>query len=139
MITIIKYVFFIFFSTFCFKQVNRSNFKSIFDNFNAQLMTTPLRVLFSTLGYLWNNNFRNITTLNSISTTFNVDWNILYDNNAKKFGLLAFVFTLIVYRWLILLKRLILWPFKLGIFSFIYSVLGLDVKWFLGIFDFFLC
>lgn len=41
------------------------------------------------------------------------------------------------YRWFLLIKKLILWPFKLGVFSFLFSILGFDVKWFLGIFDFF--
>jgi len=120
-----------------YKNINKPSFRSIFDSFNTQLMTLPLRSLFTILSNLWNNRFRDISNLNSISTTFNVDWNILYDNSPKKFGLFAFIFTLVVYRWLTLFKRLIIWPFKLGVFSFIYSTLGLDVKWFLGLFDFF--
>jgi len=35
------------------------------------------------------------------------------------------------------MKRIFLWPFKLGIFTFIYSILGFDVTWFLNLFNFF--
>lgn len=39
--------------------------------------------------------------------------------------------------WLTFLKRIILLPFKLGMFSFVYSIFGFDVSWFLNLFNYF--
>lgn len=50
---------------------------------------------------------------------------------------LSILFSLTIFRWFIYLKKIFLWPFKLGIFSFFYSLFGIDFSWFLGLFYFF--
>ena len=44
---------------------------------------------------------------------------------------------MIIYKQYILFKRFLLWPFKLGIFSFVFSIIGIDASWFLGWFNIF--
>jgi len=137
MIRIIKFIYFNLSWVLLFREMSRYNYRNIFDNFNIQLMTLSPRSLFTFSNNLLNNRFSDISVLNTISTTFNEDWKILYDSITKKFTILGFVFTLLVYRWLVLFKRVILWPFKLGIFSFLYSIIGIDMSWFLSLFNLF--
>lgn len=59
---------------------------------------------------------------------------ILLDTNNKKYLWLSLIFTVIFYRWYILFKKILLWPFKLGIWSFFYSLFGIDLSWVLNIF-----
>ena len=63
--------------------------------------------------------------------------NELINTKSKKAFWVGFVFTILIYRQFILFKRLFLWPFKLGIYSFIYSISGIDMSWFLGLFNIF--
>jgi hypothetical protein len=59
------------------------------------------------------------------------------DTLSKKLFFLTFIFSTVAFSWLNIFKKIILLPFKLGIFSFIYSILGFDVSWFLNLFNFF--
>jgi hypothetical protein len=83
------------------------------------------------------NNIPENTVLNTITLPFGLNFSFLYDNKFKNLFILSFGFTLLVHRSYILFKQVILWPFKLGIFSFIYSILGFDVSWFLNLFNVF--
>ena len=80
------------------------------------------------------------SALNSITLCLNPSTNnyrIIFNSPFKIFLLSSFVLSILSYRSYIYFKKLLLWPFKLGLFSFVYSVLGFDVKSFLSFFDFF--
>ena len=75
---------------------------------------------------LENRFFRVMETYSAVNTR------LMFDQSNKRSFLFGLTFILITYKWLKLFKRLILWPFKLGIYSFFYSILGFDINWFLG-------
>ena len=61
----------------------------------------------------------------------------LTDTHSKRFFWIAFVSILVIYKQFILFKRLLLWPFKLGVFTFIFTTFGIDLSWFLSWFNIF--
>ena len=107
------------------------------ENFNFYLMTlNVLDKLKLLLGMITNKFSDNI--VNTLPSPLNLELRILSNTNPKNFTILGFIFSLILYKWLVLFKRVLLWPFKLGIFSFIFSIAGFDVTWFLNLFNFLL-
>lgn len=135
--TIIK--FFVFSASwfFIFNQLHKNQYKGLFDNLNIQLLTLPqgdIKGFFSDLIF---NKLTEVSILNKIALPLGLNWRLLCDTNYKKFFLLAMIMVVLLYRWFLLFKKFILWPFKLGIFSFIYSILGIDVSWFLSLFNIF--
>lgn len=137
MIRVIKFVVFSFSWYFMFKNVNRSNYRGFLDNFNTHLRSLSILNLFEVLKNLLIDSMSENLLLRGISIPLNLDWKMLNDTRPKKLFLIGLVFTIIVNRWLQFFKRIFLWPFKLGIFSFIYSVLGIDVSWFLNLWNVF--
>jgi len=120
-----------------FNQINKINFRLITNNFTTQLLTLStvnilmfLRDLI--LDKITNNNFFRI-----LEATYGLHVRLLFDRTSKKVFWVGFVFLLRIYRWFVLFKKLILWPFKLGIFSFIFSIFGVDMSWFLSLFNIF--
>jgi len=87
--------------------------------------------------YLILNRLTDNTYFRVIATTLEIPIGHLTDTHSKRVFWLGFVFTLVVYKLFILFKRLILWPFKLGIFTFLYTISGLDMNWLLSWFDVF--
>jgi hypothetical protein len=73
------------------------------------------------------NNNRANSVLNLVVSPLNLDLSFIYDNKYKILFLFGFGFTIVFIRSLTLIKNLNLLPFKLGVFSFIYSILGFDV------------
>lgn len=137
MIRIIKFIVFSSSWFFMFKSLNKSNYRSFLDSFSTHLRSLNIWNLFEVLKNLLTDSMPENLLLRGISIPLGVDWKVLNDTKTKKFFLVGFVFTIIVNRWLHFFKRVFLWPFKLGIFSFVYSVLGIDVTWFLKFWDFF--
>jgi len=137
MIKIIKLITVSISSSLLFKNISRLDYNKIFETLNSIILSSPLRVIHKFFFDLTYNRLTEDNLLNRATLPFGLDWRIFCDTNSKRFGLLGFVFTLVVYRWLILFKRVILWPFKLGVFSFIYSIIGFDMTWFLNIFNLF--
>jgi hypothetical protein len=72
-----------------------------------------------------------------LATTPGIDINLLINTRYKKVFWLGFVSTVLIYKQYILIKKLILWPFKLGIYAFLSSILGIDISWLLSWFNFF--
>lgn len=134
---IIRWIIEIIVYRFLFNQINRINFRIIFRNFTTQLLTMStvniwvlLRDLF--LDRIINNNFFRI-----LEATYGLNIRLLFDQRSKRAFWFGFIFTLILYKWYILFKKLLLWPFKLGICSFIFSIFGIDMSWLLGWFNVF--
>jgi len=75
--------------------------------------------------------------LGKITIPLGLNWKSLCDTKPKKIYLLVFTATMLLYRSFILIKRIFLWPFKLGIFSFLFSIAGFDMTWFLNLFNLF--
>ena len=136
-ITILKYLVFSVSWFFIFKQLKKNNYRGLFNNLNVQLLTLPQADIYRFFSDLISNRNNENSILSRIAIPLGLDWRTLCDTNSKKFFLLGLVLAISTYRWFILFKKVFLWPFKLGIFSFFYSILGFDVKWFLGFFDFF--
>jgi len=122
---------------FFYNNINKYEFNNILNNLTTQLKASNVGKLNKYLTEINKDNFKENPIIRSLPVPDNLDLTILYDNNYKKFFLFGFGFTILVYRWLTLIKRLVLWPFKLGIFSFLYSLIGLDVSWFLNLFNIF--
>lgn len=72
-----------------------------------------------------------------MSIPLGINWRNLCDTKPKKIYLLTLTSTILLYRGFLIIKKFILWPFKLGIFSLFSSILGFDVTWFLSLFNVF--
>lgn len=116
---------------------SRYIFRLIFSTFIVQLKVLPIREIYKFLVDLFKNNLNGNSILGKISIPLGINWNILCDTKPKKVYLLILTSTMLLYRGFKLTKNFILWPFKLGIFTFLFSVLGFDVTWFLSLFNIF--
>jgi len=134
MIKILKYLLTEIFWRFLFDNIIKLDFVTLTNNFRVQLLTMSSREILSLYWDLLSNRISNHNLFISLQ---GANVNSLTDTNPKRFFWLGMTFTLIVYKWFILFKRLILWPFKLGIFTFIFSTLGIDVSWLFGWFNIF--
>jgi len=137
MIRIIKGILYNVSWTFLFSSINKIKFINILNNLNAYLRTLKLRELFRILNILISDKLSDNSVLRPVIYPFEIELKVLVDNVYKKIFLFGFIFTIITNVWFNLFKKIFLLPFKLGIFSFIYSILGFDVSWFLNIFNFF--
>lgn len=122
---------------FYFDKLSRYTYKLVFNAFTIQLKTLPLREVFSFFFKLLTNKLTDNSILSKVALPLGLNWKYLCDTKLKKNLLLGFTSALIFYRWFIVLKKVLLWPFKLGVFSFFFSIFGLDLSWFLGFFDLF--
>lgn len=137
MIRIISYILNHIIWNFIFNQINRINFLNLFNAFRTQLLASSTADIWRFLRDLLLNRITNNFIYRIITSTPGINPNLIVDTKAKKIFWLSFVSTLILYRQYKLFKKLILWPFKLGVYSFIYAISGLDVSWFLSWFDIF--
>lgn len=136
-IRIIRYIINTIFWQFVFNQINRVDFIALINNFSALFLTLSARNIITFLKDLILNSLTNNILFRLIPVTPDFQVRTLTDTPVKKVFWFGFIFTLLVYRWFILFKRLLLWPFKLGIFSFIFSTFGIDISWILGWFNIF--
>jgi len=120
-----------------FYKLERVNYINFINNFSTQLLAMSILDTLRFYRDLITNAITNNIFFRVLAVTTGVNVNSLTDTNSKRFFWLGLAFTLIVYRWLILFKKLILWPFKLGVFTFIFSTLGIDLTWFLSWFNIF--
>lgn len=121
---------------FIFNNITKFNFRVLINYTTAQLLTMSTRNIYNFfLNLIFNRSDNLMFRVNTLP--FGIPWNTLCDTNPKRIFWIGFTFTLMIYRQFILFKKTFLWPFKLGIFSFIYSIFGFDVSWFLNLFNFF--
>ena len=118
-----------------FNQINKINFVTLINYLITLLLTMSPISAIRLLKDLTLNRINNNLNFMVIATRFGIQPGNLIDTKSKKFFWLGLVSTLLIYRWFLLLKQLILWPFKLGLYSFIYMVSGIDLSWFLNWFD----
>lgn len=137
MIRIIRYFLISISWFFFYSKIRKSDFRNILSNYNLQLRALSLWEVFRFLNDLITDNLNERSWLNTITLPFNVSFRVLFDNNYKKLFLFGYGFMIIIYRWFQIMKKLLLLPFKLGIFSFLYSILGIDITWFLNLFNIF--
>ena len=137
MIKVIRYIFFSFFLYFIYNKINKSDFFFILSNLKLFFKSLNFWTLVEILNYLILDNLGENSFLKGVSIPFKLDWKILSDTKSKKLFLIGMVFMVILNKWIYYVKKLILLPFKLGIFSFVYSVLGIDMSWFLSLFNIF--
>lgn len=120
-----------------FNHINRLDFISLVNNFRVHLLSINFRNLLNLFWDLISNRVLNNNIFRALPAIPNVNLNTLLDTSLKRIFWLSFVSILLLYRQINLFKRLILWPFKLGVFSFIFSTLGIDVTWLLSLFNLF--
>lgn len=137
MIKILKFILISIFWHFTYYKLSKFDFKNIFNSLNIQLRALSILNLIKFLIDLTRDNLNQNTFLNSIPLPVNLNLTALYDSKLKKLFLFGFGFILIINKLFLIFKKIFLWPFKLGVFSFVYSILGIDVTWFLNIFNFF--
>lgn len=122
---------------FLFDSISKLDFRRFINNLTVIFNTMSLRELLNLYKDIIldkiteNRNYRLIYHQTAINAR-----TILYQNHNKLF-FSSFIFYIIVYRWFTLFKKIIIWPFKLGILSFFYSLFGIDLSWLLNLFDFF--
>lgn len=136
-VTIFKFLAFSLSWFFVFKQLKKNNYRGLFDNLSLQLLTLPFNYLWDFFSELIFNRLTENSILNKIALPLGLDWKSLCDTNIKKIFLILIVIVISLYRWFTILKKILLWPFKLGILSFIYSIIGFDMSWFLNLFNIF--
>lgn len=137
MIRILRFLITTIFWRLFFNQTNRINFVNLTNNFRVHLLALPIINLFSYLWDLVSNRVPNNNIFRNLPAVPEVNINTLIDTSPKRFFWVGFVSTLLLYTQFIYFKRLLLWPFKLGVFSFIFSTLGIDVTWLLSLFNLF--
>jgi len=137
MIKIIKSILYNISWSFLFSSINKIEFINILNNLNTYLRALKLKELFRILKFLITDKLSDSPILRPVIYPFEIELKVLVDNVYKKIFLFGFIFTIITNVWFNLFKKIFLLPFKLGIFSFLYSILGFDVSWFLNIFNFF--
>lgn len=126
----------IFWWTF-FRTLDLINFRVLLNNFIVLILSLNSIQVFRLFRDLIHRTITNNVNFRIFAITNRININSLIDTNKKIFFWIGFVFTIILYKWFILMKKVLLWPFKLGVFSFIYSIIGIDMSWFLKFFDFF--
>lgn len=137
MIKIIRIIFFSIAWYFVYDKVKKADFTEIYDNLNVQIRALSVVDTIKFLIDIAKNNLIQNALLNSITLPFNLSLSTLIDTRPKKWSLFVFVFSIIIHRWLFFFKKVVLWPFKLGVFSFIYSLIGIDLSWLLNVFNVF--
>lgn len=126
----------IFWWTF-FRTLDLINFRVLLNNFIVLILSLNSIQVFRLFRDLIHRTITNNVNFRIFAITNRININSLIDTNKKIFFWIGFVFTIILYKWFILMKKVLLWPFKLGVFSFFYSIIGIDMSWFLKFFDFF--
>lgn len=133
MIKIIKNLFVSLFLNLFFENMTKDNFLRILN----YIKTLKVRELFGLLNWIRSDRLTDNNLLRPVFHPFEIDFTLVVNSFPRKIFLFGFIFTLIINVWLTFLKKIILLPFKLGIFSFIYSIFGFDVTWFLNLFNVF--
>lgn len=122
---------------FYLDKFSRYSFNLIFKTFTIQLITLPLREVYTFFVNLMSGKLTDNSILSQTTIPLGLNWKLLCDTKAKKIYLLVFTSTVLLYRSFLTMKKILLWPFKLGIFSLFYTIFGFDVNWFLNIFNLF--
>jgi len=120
---------------FIFNSISRINFITLITDFTAHLQAMSMVNITLFFRDLILNRYNFIFRL--MASIPGINTNELANTNSKKIFWLSFVFSLILYRQYIFFKKLILWPFKVGIYSFFYAISGIDLSWLLSWFDYF--
>jgi len=137
MIRIIRFIIDTVFYRLIFNSISRINFRFLMNGFITQLLTMSTFDLLSFFRALILNRLRDNTSFRLMETTIGFQTNLLFDQSSKRAFWSGFILTILIYNWSALFKKLILWPFKLGIYTFLYAISGIDFSWFLGWFDLF--
>jgi len=132
MIRILRNIIIEIFWRFIFDSIYKVDFVNLTNSFRVHLLTMTFREILGLYWELLSNKISNHNFFLYLPVVPQVKVSTLIDTNSKRFFWLGFTFTLIVYRQFLLFKRLLLWPFKLGIFTFIFSTLGIDLSWIFG-------
>lgn len=103
---------------------------------NLVLTMSPINLLRFIISLVTNTISNNIF-FSMIALTTGININTFTNTRIKTLFWLFFVFIITLYRTYVLFKKIFLWPFKLGVYTFIGAISGLDLTWFLGWFDFF--
>ena len=111
MIKIIKWILFSITWNLIFKGITKINYKNLFDNFVLKLLSISYKDIFKFLIDLILNRLTENSILNKVCLPFGLNFNYLLDNNIKKFLLLSLTLSIMVYRWAVLMRKLLLWPF----------------------------
>jgi len=138
MIKIIKFIIFcsigfIFYSD----KLGRYTYRLVFNNFILQLKVLPIQEVSNFFSGLFSNNLTDNSILGKITIPLGLNWRNLCDTNVKKFYLLTVTSIFLIYRFFFAMKNFLLLPFKLGIFSFLFSIFGFYVTGFLKLFNIF--
>lgn len=120
-----------------FNQINKINLGELINWLITQLLTMSYRDTLTVLRDLISDRITNNNFIRVLEATYGLQVRLLFDRTSKKFFWVGFVLSLLVYKQYTLFKKFLLWPFKLGIFSFIFSIFGVDPSWFLGFFNIF--
>jgi len=83
------------------------------------------------------NNLKEIINHTLPSTNRNELINPVEENNKLKYFFILFIIWDILKRFILLIKKIIIFPFKLGVYSFIAFLFGIKVDYLLSFFDYF--
>jgi len=125
-----------FFITILFDTISKTNFREVLKNLTLFLNYTNYNGLWRFFNYIRTNNNNLIPDFEFLTNPLGLRFNEIFRTAPQRLFLFGFIFTLLFIRLFSLFKKLILLPFKLGLFSFFYSILGFDVSGFLSWFNF---
>lgn len=135
MIRIIKSILISLFWRAFFHNISKINFINVLNNINTYLRALSFREQIRFIKSLFTDSVLERDRFLFLTHPFQLS--IYFSTLSKKIVFFVFIFSIVATSWLRSIKILILLPFKLGIFSFLYSIIGFDVTWFLNLFNFF--
>jgi len=103
---------------FYLDKFTRYSFKLVFNALIVQLKTLPLKEVYNFLNDLLSGKQtdNSISSKKKITVPLGLNWRNLCDTKPKKIFLLGLTFIILLNRSFCLIKKFLLWPFKLGIF-----------------------
>lgn len=93
----------------------RYTYKLIINVLTVQLKTLPLKEVFKFLIELISSKLTDNSIIRRVTVPLGLNWKNLCDTKLKKLFILIITFIVLIYRWFITLKKILLWSFKLGI------------------------
>jgi len=107
-IRIIKWILKAIFWQLIFKQINRINFLTLFQWFTTQFLALSFRDSTTVLRDLVSDRITNNKFYRALETTFGLQVRLLFDRTSNNFFWIGLVFSLLFYRWFVLLKNFLI-------------------------------
>ena len=136
-IRIIKTIIYSIFWRVFFHNLNKIDFINILTNISNYLRALSIREQIRFIKAFFSSSRSEISAYTFLTKPIDFNLTVFIDTLSKKLIYLTIILSIVGFSWFNIFKKILLLPFKLGIFSFLYSIIGFDVTWFLKLFNLF--